>query len=255
MNTLFMTLLVLTFVDSSFAALPKNIDSFFNDSHPSCFLLKKINEPKIYSYNEKQCRVRVEPFSTFKILNSLIALETGVVDSKTVIPWDKKKKFLKVWEKDHNLKSAIKYSVVPFYQEIARRIGKERMNKYVQLAKYGNTNIGNRIDRFWLDGPIKISAFEQLEFIERLYLNNLPFKKKNQQFVRDIIIQSNINNRILSGKTGSRFRDGSFNFGWFVGHIKKGKDQYVFVINSKGKGEAGHKLKKIAEKVLQEMNI
>ena len=194
--------------------------------------------------------------STFKILNSLIALETGVVDdSKTIIPWDGKKKFVKSWERDHNIETAIKHSVVPFYQEIARRIGKNRMQEYVKLAKYGNQNIGNSIDRFWLDGPIKISGYEQLNFIEDLYLGKLPFKKKHQDFVKKILIQNEVGNRIFSGKTGSSFKNGKFVFGWFVGHLKKGNDQYVFVINSKGDGESGHKLKEVVIKILQNMNL
>lgn len=236
--------------------VPFNIDSYFNKKHPSCFLIKRVGHGKIQSFNKKQCNKRREPYSTFKILNSLIALETGVVDgNKTTIPWDGKKKFIKAWERNHNIETAIKYSVVPFYQEIARRIGKDRMKKYVRLANYGNQNIGNIIDRFWLDGPIQISAYEQLNFIESLYLSKLPFKKKNQEFVRKILVQSKEKKRVLSGKTGSSFKNGKFVFGWFVGHLQKGEDQYVFVINSNGEGEAGHKLKKVANKILKNMNL
>ncbi len=254
----FIVFILFTFSQSNHASIkiPSNIGSYFDKEHPSCFLIKEIGVKKIHSFNKQQCKKRKEPYSTFKILNSLIALETGVIDgNKTIIPWDGKKKFIKAWEQNHNIETAIKYSVVPFYQEVARRIGKKNMKKYVNLAKYGNRNIGQQIDRFWLDGPIKISAYEQLNFIENLYLNKLPFKKQNQKFVRKILIQEKDENGVFSGKTGSSYKDGRFVFGWFVGHLQKGEKQYVFVINSKGENEAGHKLKKTVNKILKDMNL
>ncbi|MCB9095544.1 MAG: class D beta-lactamase [Halobacteriovoraceae bacterium] len=218
-------------------------------------MIKELNSEKVETYNSGQCKKRWQPFSTYKILNSLIALETGVVDRNSVIPWDGKKKFIKDWEKDHSLSSAIKYSVVPFYQEVARRIGLERMKKYVELADYGNKNIGKIVDRFWLDGPIEISAYEQLNFIDRLYQNKLPFKKENQEYVQEIIIQENDKGRIFSGKTGSSFKQGKFVFGWFVGYLKSKGKEYVFVINSEGEGESGGKLKEVARKILIAMGL
>ena len=95
----------------------------------------------------------------------------------------------------------------------------------------------------------------QLSFIEKLYTNQLPFKKENQEFVRRIIIQKRTNDSVFSGKTGSSYKDGKYRLGWFVGHIKKDNDEYVFVINSQGEGEAGHKLKKVAQKILSKMKI
>ena len=98
------------------------------------------------------------PASTFKIPNSLIALETGVVEDpdKDVFKWDGVTRSIEAWNKDHTLRSAIAVSAVPVYQEIARRIGAERMQKYVDLFDYGNRNIGGGIDQFWLTGDLRI---------------------------------------------------------------------------------------------------
>ena len=174
---------------------------------------------------------------------------------KTVIAWDGKKKFIKTWERDHNIVSAIKHSVVPFYQEVARRIGNKRMMIHLKKVGYGNQEIGKKIDRFWLDGPLAISAYEQLDFVEKLYRNKLPFSLKNQKFVQDILVLSQNQSRILSGKTGSQYRDGSFQFGWLVGHIRQKNEEYVFVINSKGKGQAGHKLKKVVLAIFDQLDF
>ena len=98
------------------------------------------------------------PASTFKIPNSIIALETGVVEDpdKDVFKWDGVTRSIEAWNKDHTLRSAIAASAVPVYQEIARRIGPERMQKYVDLFDYGNRDIGGGIDQFWLTGNLRI---------------------------------------------------------------------------------------------------
>src|SRR5947208_15466808 len=113
------------------------------------------------------------PASTFKIPNSLIALETGVVEDpdKDVFKWDGVKRAIEAWNKDHTLRTAIAASVVPVYQEIARRIGQERMQKYVDLFDYGNRDIGGGIDQFWLTGNLRI---DPIDFVDRLRRRALP---------------------------------------------------------------------------------
>ena len=129
------------------------------------------------------------PASTFKIPNSLIALETGVVGDpdKDVFKWDGVTRSIEAWNKDHTLRSAIAASAVPVYQEIARRIGPERMQKYVDLLDYGNRNIGGGIDQFWLTGDLRIDPVQQVDFVDRLRRGVLPVSKRAQDLVRDIL--------------------------------------------------------------------
>ncbi len=49
---------------------------------------------------------------------------------------------MKEWEHDMGLRDAIKISNVPIYQELARRIGLERMKAGVEKLDYGNKDIG-----------------------------------------------------------------------------------------------------------------
>jgi beta-lactamase class D len=116
------------------------------------------------------------PASTFKIPNSIIALETGVVEDpdKDVFKWDGVTRSIEAWNKDHTLRSAIAASAVPVYQEIARRIGQERMQKYVDLLDYGNRDIGGGIDQFWLTGNLRIDPIQQIDFVDRLRRGVLP---------------------------------------------------------------------------------
>ncbi|HKB86194.1 MAG TPA: penicillin-binding transpeptidase domain-containing protein, partial [Ignavibacteriaceae bacterium] len=140
----------------------------FYDNHKvtGCIVIYELNENKYVIYNKERCDQRFLPASTFKILNSLIALETGVIkDENEIIPWDSVARQFDKWNSDQTLRTAIKYSAVWAYQELARRIGQERMQHFVDTVRYGNCNIGGGIDHFWLDGALQISPIEQVEFL------------------------------------------------------------------------------------------
>ena len=236
--------------------LPNDIITEFAQ-YSGCFLIKDLKSKQVQVFNEKQCQQEWTPLSTYKILNSLIGLETGVLkDANTIINWNGEKQPFKTWEKNHSLESAMKGSVVPYYQEVAKRVGKERMQAYINQANYGNKIIGEQIDRFWLDGPLKITAYQQLEFVEKLYTGHLPFSKTNIEIVKDIIVQSKTPTRILSGKTGSDYDGKNVIRGWFVGHIKSNGRDHVFVTNIKGKNNAwGRTAQKITYKILEKMKL
>ena len=120
--------------------------------------------------DEGRARTGYLPGSTFKIPHALIALETGVVADvdKEVIRWDGVVREIEEWNRDHTLRTAMRYSVVPVFQQIANRIGAERMKQFVDAFDYGNRDIGGALDRFWLDGALRISALEQIEFLQAL---------------------------------------------------------------------------------------
>lgn len=236
--------------------MPETTQGHFGNFQ-GCFLIKEIGTDQISVHNEAQCAKRWKPCSSFKIANSLIGLETGVLkDEYAVYKWNGKKQFFKSWERDHTLASAIKVSAVPYYQELARNIGQKRMNQYVKELAYGNMNIGENIDRFWLDGPLAISAFEQLNFMERLYTDQLPVSKRSSTIVKKIITLESDSNRVLSGKTGSELKNGKVTWGWFVGHVKKGHKEYVFVANIQSDDKAwGGQARKIASAILKDLGI
>ena len=174
------------------------------------------------------------PASTFKIPNSLIALETGVVEDpdKDVFKWDGVKRGIETWNKDHTLRTAIAASVVPVYQQIARRIGQERMQKYVDLFEYGNRNIGGGIDQFWLTGELRIDPVQQVDFVDRLRRGVLPISKRSQELVRDILPVTKSGDSIIRAKSGLVGAEtGHPSLGWLVGWAEKGSAQTVFALN------------------------
>jgi beta-lactamase class D len=174
------------------------------------------------------------PASTFKIPNSLIALETGVVGDpdKDVFKWDGVVRSISAWNQDHTMRSAIAASAVPVYQEIARRIGAERMQKYVDLFDYGNRDIGGGIDQFWLTGKLRIDPVQQVDFVDRLRRGVLPVSKRSQDLVRDILPVTKVGDSVIRAKSGLLGAElGKPSLGWMVGWVEKGDAQTVFALN------------------------
>lgn len=175
---------------------------------------------------------RFTPASTFKIANSLIGLEVGAVKSvDEVLPYGGKPQRLKEWERDMGLRDAIKISNVPVYQELARRIGLERMRESVKKLGYGNMEVGSVVDRFWLDGPLAISAVEQTRFLHRLVKGSLPISPDAVRAVKEITLLEKTDAYELHGKTGWLSNPTPPQTGWWVGWIERENKTYPFALN------------------------
>jgi len=182
--------------------------------------------------DEARARKRFTPASTFKIANSLIGLDTGAVKNvDEVLPYGGKPQRIKEWERDMGLREAIKMSNVPIYQELARRIGIERMREGVKKLGYGNMEIGNVVDRFWLDGPLAISAVEQTEFLQRLIKGSLPINPDAMRAVKEITLLEKTDTYELHAKTGWFVGPTPPQIGWWVGWIERGNKVYPFALN------------------------
>jgi beta-lactamase class D len=182
-------------------------------------------------YDSANFRKRFTPASTFKIVNSLIGLETGrIFDEKMVIKWDGVIRERTELNKDMTMEEAFKVSSVPYYQEVARRIGKDTMQSWIDSIKYGNMKLGNAVDSFWLNNSIKISPDEQLGLVKRLYFEQLPFQKRTQQIVRKVMMQEDNSLYKLAYKTGWGFDEKGDNIGWIVGWIEENRHPYFFVL-------------------------
>ena len=143
-------------------------ESFTAKGITGCFILHDLVNDRNLIYNPTRAQQQFLPASTFKILNSMISLECGVViDENEIVQWDGTERSIPIWNRDHNMRTGIKHSVVWFYQELARRIGVDRMQLWVDRVGFGNQHIGNEIDNFWLVGDLRISPNEQVEFLKR----------------------------------------------------------------------------------------
>ena len=171
------------------------------------------------------------PASTFKLANSLIALETGVVANvDEVIPYGGNPQPIKAWERDMSMRDAIKISNVPIYQELARRIGLETYADWLAKLDYGNRQTGNNVERFWLDGPLAISPVEQAIFVSQLATGTLPASLENQKTVRDLVFLESTERGSLYGKSGWSIAADP-QIGWWVGWVERDDRIYAFALN------------------------
>lgn len=204
---------------------------FKNAEATGTFVLYDIAAGGLIGHNRERSIVRYVPASTFKIPNSLIGLSVGAVRNvEEALPYGGKPLFLKAWEKDMGLREAIAMSNVPIYQELARRIGLERMNEYVPKLDYGNKEIGTTVDEFWLKGPLTISAVEQTRFLAKLASGKLPIPENIQAAVRGIVLMEQGESWKLYGKTGWENAPGP-GIGWWVGWVEKNDRLFAFALN------------------------
>ncbi|MCX6239734.1 MAG: class D beta-lactamase [Bacteroidia bacterium] len=203
-----------------------------------CFVLYDLEKDQLTISNPERCKTGFLPASTFKIFNSLVALETGVASGKDfLIKWDGKDYGSAGWNRDHTLESAFKASAVWYYQEIARRIGEEKMQLWLNRAEYGNKNLGGGIDMFWLKGALRITPIEQALFMARLVKETLPFSRANQQLVKAIMLEKEPDGYRFGAKTGWAILADKTNIGWLVGYILKDGKWYTFATNIESKTE------------------
>lgn len=210
-----------------------------------CFSMFDNSTGRVTVYNMMLDTQRILPGSTFDIVNSLIGLETGkIIDEKMVI------------NQGPSLDSAFRFSGLSYFQEVSRVIGRDTMKQWIDTLKYGNMDIGGSLDSFWLNNTLKISPDEQLGLVKKLYFDQLPFQKRSQQIVRDLMLQENNTQYKFSYKTG----EGSDNqnaIGWVVGWVEENKHVYFFVtlVKTAGTNDMPAASMKISKSILQKFGF
>lgn len=197
------------------------------------FVYMDLQKGEMGGYDAKRARMSYQPASTYKIINSLIGLGTGVVkdvDEEFYI-YQGEDVYLESWARDSSLRYGMKVSHVPAYQELARRIGSERMEENLRKIGYGNGEVGDEVDRFWLDGPLRINACEMAEVVGRLAEERLPYEKQYQREVRDIMRLKSGEEYKLYGKTGWATSNLDIPVGWFTGWVETVEGVYSFALN------------------------
>lgn len=183
-------------------------------------------------HDHGRAQTRFVPASTFKIPNTLFALETGVVAGpEEMFAWGGEPRWFEGWEKDMTFAEALRVSNVNVYQEVARQIGLERMRDLVAAFDYGNRRIGDTVDTFWLQGPLAISAVEQCGFLLRLANGELPVSDDAVHGLRDTLASDEGEETTLYAKTGwAHFEDG-MDIGWWVGWVEGPFGRAAFALN------------------------
>ncbi len=224
-------------------------------------LIYDFQKGKWYSNDFEWTKKGKLPASTFKITNSIIGLETEVIKSDSMLfKWNGEKRRLKVWEQDLTFNKAFHYSCVPCYQEVAKKIGVERMNNYLKKLNYGFMKVDSTsIDNFWLQGNSKINQQQQIDFLKRFYTSELPISKRTERIMKELMVIEENEAFKISGKTGWSIRNGNNN-GWFVGYIETKKGIHFFATNIEPKEDFNMKMfpmirKEISYKAFKQIGI
>jgi len=218
----------------------KSLGKYFTEnSVTGCFGLYNNATNEFTFYNKKRFTdSSYLPASTFKIVNSLIGLQTGVISSDSmIIKWDGVKRNVEEWNQDLSMYEAFRVSAVPYYQEVARRIGKDRMEYWMDTVNYGAGSkdtafrISTAIDTFWLDNTLKITPDEELGLVKMLYFGQLPFFKNYQEKVKKAMLFENTTMYRLAYKTGWGRKENGNHLAWAVGWVEENNHPYFFVLN------------------------
>lgn len=199
------------------------------------------------------------PASTFKIFNALVAFETGVIaDKQTILKWDGVTRRRSELNRDLDLQTAFRISAVPHFQELARRIGPHRMQRFIDTVGYGNGDISGGIDKFWLTGGLRISPREQVDFLVRLYRGDLPFSSTAMTMVKEMMVSEQTAVYTIRAKTGWAVPSENEHVGWWVGWIEHASGVHVFATaletNTPG-ATFGSARKDVARLTLQHLGV
>jgi beta-lactamase class D len=199
---------------------------------PGCAVVLEEAAGTLHVFDRPRAERAFSPASTFKVCNALIGLETGAVrDENEAFPWDGVRRGMPAWNQDTSLAMGMRHSTVWFYQAMARRIGMARMQEWIDRIGYGNRQLGPAVDRFWLNGSLRISAVQQVEFLRRLAVGELPVSARAQEIVRRITLLEEAPGFRLHGKTGWFSGGQPVDLGWFVGWLERGPARWVFALN------------------------
>lgn len=197
-------------------------------------------------FRPEASRKRQPPCSTFKIWNTLIGAEAGLLTSagQSFYKWDGEARFIPEWNRDLTLREAFGVSCVPAFQDLARRIGPKTMRSWIERIGYGDGDISAGVDVFWLPAAgrktILISPVEQARLMCGLVSGSLPFSGKAQAVLKSVMEVKKMERGELFGKTGSGMdAAGTSNLGWFVGYVETGGRVYAFACVIMGDGASG----------------
>jgi beta-lactamase class D len=225
---------------------------FAKSGFAGCFLLADVERGVLVRVGGERCARRLPPCSTFKLPHAMIALDANVLQGASDAKrWDGRPQPFRAWERDHTLQSAFASSVLWYFQRVAAEVGRVRMQGYLDQLSYGNRRISGALTRFWIDGSLRISAEEQLRLLRQLYRDRLPLSAGARRVARELM-----GGDAFGGKTGTCKIGGKLTTGWYVGHLRRGKRDYVFVTLIQADDNAwGHRARALSRDLLASLKL
>lgn len=229
----FLCLIAVTITQLNCSKTSIDLNTYFkNEGVKGSITIYDLKRNKWIYSNKEDAIIGTLPASTFKIPNSLIALQEKVIKPGDVLKWDgKDKKFkgkvIQSWNMDTDIEQAFKKSTIWFYVELAKNIKKETYKKYLKIFNWGNLKLNEKGYDFWNYGDFTVTPVNQINFLIQLHNSSLPLSKVNMEYVKSTMVQDKNENYILRGKTGWGIKN-NHEIGWYVGYIETGNNTYFF---------------------------
>ena len=223
---------VICFISINVFGEDYTVDNVFSDApFEGAIVVENLDGSKRYVYNDVRASSIFAVASTFKIPNTLIAVDENLVsDESSIFEWDGSKYDIAAWNQNQTLASAFSVSCVWCYQKIAKEVGAETYQRYIQAMHYGTLPHHFDVKNFWLDGTLRLSAYEQVAFLKRLYARDLPFSNKAFDVLKDIMLAEQTERYSLFAKSGwARRVDNPV--GWYVGYVESETGVWFFATN------------------------
>lgn len=216
-----------------------------------CVIIATPSDPAPWISDAAECARATAPASTFKIPHALVALQQGVITTATSLPWDGTAYEVAVWRRAHTVDSAIRWSALPFFQQTARRLGRERMRAGLAALGYAADDFTGDIASFWLNGDLVVTPLEQFAFLRRFVEGRLPIDRPHLDTVRAALtmpdgVVTNAGGEhpfVLAWprpvtvrlKTGNTTVEGE-RVSWAVGSVASGEREHVVVARVRADG-------------------
>ena len=251
-SSILLVSLSLSLLSTSNAVEAQQVDELCIEGNVDCtFVLlsqanhnaNKNSNKRLYFVNKDRAITKYSPFSTFKVPNSLIGLETKMIkNAKQALTFNKEKYPVQTWWPsvwklpEYNLSSAFKFSMVAIYRQLATDIGQQQMQFYVTNFAYGNQDISSGLDSFWLDGSMQISASEQVHFLQKMHQGQLAISKHSIDMLKEVMLVESTEHYKLYAKTGAGKANGADKkdktmLGWYIGFVENAQGVHYFAFN------------------------
>jgi beta-lactamase class D len=212
----------------------------------SCFLLFELGVGQVRRNPAEACRTRITPASTFKVPHALAALDAGVVSGPDeLLRYDGAGQWAESARRDHTLASAIRHSVVWYFQRVAERLGPEREAAYLRRLAFGNMDASSGLTSFWIGGSLQVTPEEQQAFWVKLWNDDLPIARPAIEAVKKMLEEPAgvvVNQAgpqpfggpwaagvTVSAKPGSATDRSGRGVRWLIGNVTRGSRSFVFV--------------------------
>lgn len=184
------------------------------------------------------CDRRFTPASTFKLPLAVMGFDAGILQDVHHPAWAYRPE-LQAPERDRKTVDPtiwLRDSVVWYSQEITRKLGMARFQRYIDLLGYGNRDLSGNpgqedgLTRAWLGSSLALSPEEQVQFVLRLLHRDFAVSEHaSAMAVAAMPVFEAEDGWTVRGKTGTaELVDPDRDLGWFVGWAERSGRRLAF---------------------------